>query len=641
MSEESKWPMDMSHVKFRKIGIEVPDGSPDEIRTTCPQCSHKRKNKTEKVLQVWVKDGNAYCHHCKWSPTIKGTYANAQVKIKVDSYVYAPLLPNMRDWFAGRGISPETLETYGVTWNVKFFTDIDATANCIQFPYRKGGDVVWSKYRTHKLDGKKVFTSSPNCEQPPYGYDDVKGKNHEVIVIVEGEIDKLSFAEAGYTNCISLPNGGIQPSEKGKPIVTDNKKLECLNYIEDEIKVARRIMIATDKDDVGELTREEIERRIGREKCQRVSYPEGCKDANDVLKNYGVEGVQRLYDTAEDIPISGLVSLGDSVVTAQFWKYYDEGYKPPVSTGLESLDWYFMPRAGEFTTVTGTPSAGKSVWTDFIAVNISRQYNWHWAVFSPESDPPARYYKRLAWIFMGKPFDKQYENRMSREEAEYAYAWVRKHFIVISREDHKADVGKVLELARMSVYRHGSEGLIIDPWNRFEHLVYSQGFHSETAYIAAMLDEMMTFTLRNALHTFLIAHPTKFEGQRSKYSISDNGGLDEKPVGLYGISGGANFYNMTYNGIVVHRNLLVPNSFKTKIIAEKIKHPGETGHFGEVDLRFDPFSCRYFDLPSEVQRVAKERAAEQARMKAAFKGRPAEIIKPSEPREATLDGIFF
>ncbi|KAM7254907.1 hypothetical protein ACFE04_020148 [Oxalis oulophora] len=75
-----------------------------------------------------------------------------------------------------------------------------------------------------------------------YGLDDIEGGNE--IIIVEGEMDKLSMEEAS------------------------------------------RIILAIDGDAAGQALAEELARRLGKERCWRVKWPkknddEHCKDANE------------------------------------------------------------------------------------------------------------------------------------------------------------------------------------------------------------------------------------------------------------------------------------------------------------------------------------------------------------------------
>ena len=51
---------------------------------------------------------------------------------------------------------------------------------------------------------------------------------------------------------------------------------------------------------------EELARRLGKERCYRVSWPDGCKDANDVLQNLGEATLRGSIDNAEGFPLRGL-----------------------------------------------------------------------------------------------------------------------------------------------------------------------------------------------------------------------------------------------------------------------------------------------------------------------------------------------
>ena len=76
------------------------------------------------------------------------------------------------------------------------------------------------------------------------------------------------------------------------------------------------------------------------------------------------------------------------------------------------------------------------------------------------------------------------------------------------------------------------------------------------------------FCEKNKVHCFLVAHPTKITKDK-------NTGLFEIP-NLYSISGSANFYNKTSNGITVYRNF---ETSQTEVYIQKVKfkHWGQTG----------------------------------------------------------------
>ena len=65
-----------------------------------------------------------------------------------------------------------------------------------------------------------------------------------------------------------------------------------------------KIIIATDDDRWKSNVRGEVRR--GRHKCYRFKYPEGCKDANDVLMQKSSIELFESIDQAEPFPVSGL-----------------------------------------------------------------------------------------------------------------------------------------------------------------------------------------------------------------------------------------------------------------------------------------------------------------------------------------------
>ncbi len=111
--------------------------------------------------------------------------------------------PAVLAWFASRGISEATLERNGVGITRTWSPAAKAAVPCIVFPYRRGGVLVNCKYRATDA---KVFWQSRGGDKVLYGLDDI-AQDVEQVVIVEGEMDKLAMEEAGFRNCISVPDG--------------------------------------------------------------------------------------------------------------------------------------------------------------------------------------------------------------------------------------------------------------------------------------------------------------------------------------------------------------------------------------------------------------------------------------------------
>ncbi|KAM0829247.1 hypothetical protein ACQ4PT_067000 [Festuca glaucescens] len=116
-------------------------------------------------------------------------------KLREQDMRLEPLCDELVTYFSERMISPETLRRNNVSqrkWNNKIV---------IAFTYRRDKVLVGCKYR----EVSKKFSQEPNTEKILYGLDDIKQARD--VIIVEGEIDKLSMEEAGYRNCVSVPDG--------------------------------------------------------------------------------------------------------------------------------------------------------------------------------------------------------------------------------------------------------------------------------------------------------------------------------------------------------------------------------------------------------------------------------------------------
>src|SRR5258706_11405738 len=106
-----------------------------------------------------------------------------------------------------------------------------------------------------------------------------------------------------------------------------------------------------------------------------VTYPDGCKDLNDVRLKHGEAKVAAVLNGAKPYPVRGLYRLSD---------YPEVPKLEPLKTGWETLDPLIKLHLGELMIVTGIPSHGKSSWVTHLLCNLARRYGYRSAVFSPE-----------------------------------------------------------------------------------------------------------------------------------------------------------------------------------------------------------------------------------------------------------------
>lgn len=578
---------------WESLGIKVSHFKGPQGKTLCPWCSHNRKKKTDPCLSVNLDELVYQCYNCE----IRGTLKEKIVEENVVEFrlpnvsAIAPLPTSTLEWFASRGITREVLDANRIQRREHFMPQLAREVPCIVFPYYRHEILVNAKYR----DAHKNFAMEKGAERILYGYNDMT----ETTIIVEGEIDKLSLEVAGYRNCVSVPNGA--------PPANGSKASVNFPYLDDDrVAAVKNWIIAVDNDAPGTRLEQELCRRFGAKKCKRVVWPEGCKDANEVLVKHGADELRSCIDDAREFPIAGVVSVSD--VRKELDLLYHEGVQRGLSTGWRSLDEYYTVRPGEVTVVTGVPNSGKSNWVDGLCVNLANTHGWRFAVFSPENQPIHNHMSRLMEHYARVPFRDGPTKRMTPQHMEACREWLGKHFwFMLPEEDTDWTIEYVLNTADALVNRYGINGLVIDPWNEMEHL-RPEG-QSETEYIGTCLKRMRQFARSRNIHLWIVAHPTKmYRNKNGEYPVPT----------LYDISGSAHFRNKADNGIVLWRDLNEPGKRAVEIHVQKIRFR-EVGKIGGCELLYDPPTGAYddpFKTMAAAQSIGKQRDGSEEELQA-------------------------
>jgi len=566
-------------------GIDVGGRSGVEVKTTCPQCSASRKKSRYPCLNVNTEKGVWHCWHCGWTGGLaKGVEHRPQIRKtyrKPDYVAKSSGLPqSVVEWFESRGITEPVLRRNQIGAAKVYFPQVEEERACVSYPYLRGTDVVNVKYRTRD----KLFRMESGCERVLYGLNDIA----TTLVWVEGEMDKLSLEVAGFVSCVSVPDGAPTPETKNY-----ESKFEFM--CAQELERATTHIIAVDNDAPGLRLREELVRRLGPENCLVADWPDGCKDANDVLVNHGPDVLAQCIKDAKPLPIQGAYEVQDYADDLR--KLYEHGTPRGFSTGWPSVDECYTVRPGDLTIVTGIPNSGKSEWIDALFVNLARNQGWTFGVFSPENHPVPEHIKKIAEKYIGKPFEPGFNERMTASEWDTAQSWMNRHFIFTEPEEPSLDA--ILDIARQLVKRKGIRGFVIDPWNEVEHACPEH--MSETNYISMALAKIRRFGRNHGVATFVVAHPTKLSKDRDgNYPVPTP----------YDISGSANWRNKADNCITVWRDLNPEaRNAPVEIHIQKVRHK-VVGRIGMAQLRYDRVSGRYFEMPHAVEKYASKYAEE-------------------------------
>ncbi|MGY0794248.1 toprim domain-containing protein [Azospirillum argentinense] len=574
--------------------------------TVCPACSPTRKpvNRSKPVLSVKLDaTGGAvwHCNHCDWSGNIPAP-RNGRDGAPVYDHRPRPAPrparqappPDQRQrpdammaFFERRGISPDVVEEMGVYFTrMKFPQDFHLGGEpmdwskvpdtpCIAFPYTFGGAIANHKYR----DDDKRFCQDPKTLRTLYNVDQVA---QDVLIWVEGEMDVLACLTAGYRSVVSLPDGAPgKVRAADDPRRETDRRYEAIANCADRVVGVAKHIIATDGDGPGDALAEELARRLGKERCWRVRWPVGAKDANEVLMTAGADELRRLIEAAVPYPLEDLYDLepGALLRLRRSPKAVVHG------TGWANLDEFVkVPTDGRLFVVSGIPNSGKSEWVDALIVNTCIELGWHAVVCSPENSPVELHAAKFAEKWAGLPFADhgQLIPAMSDTLLQRAEDWIAQH-ITFMRSDvpgKPMTVDWILDRASKSVLRRGSRWLVVDPWNRLERSRGSS--QTETEFVAECLSKMAAWASAHSCNVLLVAHPKQLQRDPKTGQYRVPGGYD--------ISGSANFYNIPDFGITVHRPDMTSSQVEIHVWKVRFKNHGKKGM---SVLEWDKMSGRY------------------------------------------------
>ena len=585
---------------FKEFGIETGTRHGGKIKTYCPQCRNTRRNKRDKSLYVDLDEGIFRCFHCDWKGVVPDD--NDQWKEK-KPYRPVPIVPVPQaaevlsagsnfankephagqapqpfalpkghkllceagkedadvafwlEWLrTARGISAAVAQQMHLTTARVHIAQSGKTESCICFNYLYNGEVVNTKYRT----ADKAFKLNAGARLIPYNIDGIA--HAEQCIIVEGEPDALACFTAGRTEVISVPGGA-------------NKNLTWLDpFMKSHFDNKKIIYLAVDNDPVGIELRNELLRRLGKERCRVVAFPDDCKDANDVLLKHGAQALCDAIDRAPQIPLEGVYTASD--VSEDLRTLFLKGPTPGADTGLEELDKCITFETGRLCVITGIPGCGKSEFVDEMVLRLCLKHSWMPAFFSPENMPMSYHLRKLCEKLSGKYFKP---GCMNDELYDRVLGYLDRNVCHIMPQDDFT-VDNILQKAAELVNRRGIRVLVLDPFNRMEHQ-HPEGM-SETQYISSFLDKLSNFALRYNCLVILVPHPRKMN--------RDANGRMPVPT-LYDINGSAAFFNKCDFGLVIEREPDVVRVHVQKVKFRQLGTPGVVPFvYNTINGRYTP-----------------------------------------------------
>jgi hypothetical protein len=285
-----------------------------------------------------------------------------------------------------------------------------------------------------------------------------------------------------------------------------------------------------------------------------------------------------------------------TVKISEFKSRIFEFYKTPkakgLCLGLEKFDKIIRFDRGYLNVVTGIPSHGKSEFLDFILVLLAKKHGWNICVFSPENYPLEIHFNKLA---------EKYHNcsmwGAGQEFIAEAIDFVDDHFDFIDATEDELNLESIMNACLDAKAKGKIDALVIDPWNEIEQ--FRDKDMSETDFTGVCLRRLRKFARKNNICLFVIVHPTKMYRKpgQATYPVPT----------LYDISGSANWYNKSDNGIVVYRNF---DNGIIDVYVKKVKFRSY-GEIGKVEFQYVKSSGNFkevtdaesFDAVPEVEQT--------------------------------------
>lgn len=452
-----------------------------------------------------------------------------------------------------RKISPDTLRRYQI--GEAFIQK--GERHCVVFPFfDASGHLMRLKFRDI-ADKKYMFLLPKSADAGQYeqgaslhlfgiqGVPDDAGR----VVITEGEIDALSFAEHGYP-AVSVPIGA-QAGDTEDRCSHD----EWIQNDYDWLEVFESIILAMDDDEPGQQAANLLIPRLGRERVAVVEYPAGCKDANAcITQGHGMAG---LIDGARNLDPTEL-KKPDAFRDDVWLRFFPvDGIEPGddlpwALTGPEAKPLPFKFRDSEVTVWHGYNGHGKTIALNHCLIHFASKGRKS-CIASLEMPPVMTLQNMVRQsIARGKP--------ESRREFDRAMDWLDE-WIWVYDFVGSAFSDKVIDCWEYAARKYGINHFVLDSLMKLQDVAGSD-FDAQKRVMNLLND----FAKRHKVHVHLVAHSKKPDSKHPKERIWP-GELD--------ISGSSDIPNGAWNVLCMWRNENKQND--SEIIYQKLRS-------GELEL---------------------------------------------------------
>lgn len=385
----------------------------------------------------------------------------------------------------------------------------------VAWAYVRNGERYAEKFRPI---GEKTFRWNPTGAPHGLFNADVLSDSslaHHPVIVTEGEFDAVSVIQAGFPRCVSVPDGWTETAD-----TADGAKMKPLSDASELLVKGPCVIVAGDADAVGAAFTRAIAALVEPHPVRVVQWPEGCKDANDVLRKHGAAEIARCLNAAKLLdPPGGCITGFSDLPPAPDRRVF--------RMGMEPFDWSLAFEERTMSVCTGIPGHGKSTFVRFVAHHLARNEGIRIGAMELEGNPH-KMRDHLARLHMARPWRDLGERERDGLSRALDATW---------RVAHRApdgDVTENLEWLRQRIHtlavRDRCKFIYVDPWNELEHM--PEPGESLTNYINFATKSVRQWAERYDTHVCVVAHPKKIQPGcvPDGYDIADSAAWANKPA---------------------------------------------------------------------------------------------------------------
>lgn len=385
------------------------------------------------------------------------------------------------NYLESRGISQETQQRYKTA----------EENGVVTFPFYVDGECVFKKFRNVADKSKQWSEGKPVL----FGWQAI-GPKQRTVIITEGEIDAMSWAEMGYP-ALSVPNG----AKSHGWVELEYERLERFD----------KIYLAFDADEKGREGVPELLERLGCERCPTVDTM-NFKDANEILlagqnpKEYIEKATW--HDPEE-------LKLADEF-RREVYDSFENGLdsEPGFQTPFKKLENLLRFRIHELVILSGVNGHGKSQLAGQTVLSAIRQ-GWRPVIYSGEMKPK-RFLNKIV-IQAGA------DNQPSMPKVKNVFDWLGDKLHVFNLTG-TAKTSRLIEVFTYAHKRYGSNLFIIDSLAMCG--IAEDDYKGQKRFVEQLCD------FRNAypVNVVLLAHARKTENEdksTGKMDIKGTGAITD------------------------------------------------------------------------------------------------------------------